>query len=126
MNELDAIQEYFVRVAQDAASTKPLYAEDCVLHYGGRHALSGDYSGVESILEMFRRSAATYARPMSLRPIDIAASEKHVFALLEASIGGVPEPQSWLRVVIFRLAGGLIVEQWLLDYDQALLADLQR
>lgn len=126
MSDREVIQEYFALVAQDAASTKPLYAEECVLHYGGRHALSGDYHGVESILGMFRQSAAAYARPMSLRLKDLAASDSHVFALLEASVGDDSGSESWLRVVVFRLVDGLIAEQWLFDYDQALLADLQR
>jgi hypothetical protein len=126
MSDREVIQEYFDRVAQDPVSTRSLYAEQCVLHYGGRHALSGDYHGVESILGMFRQSAVTYPRPLSLLPVDLAASDRHVFALLEASVGGAPASESWLRVVVFRLAGGLIAEQWLLDYDQALLAQLQR
>ncbi len=127
MSDLTVIQEYFARVAQDAASTASLYAEDCILHYGGRHRLSGDYQGVESILEMFRRSAEAFGRPLSLRPVDLAASEHHVIALLRATFAeGTPEQQSWLRVVVFRLVEGLIMEQWLLDYDQLLLASLQR
>jgi len=123
---LAVIEEYFERVKKDAASSRSLYAEDCVLHYGGRHALSGDYRGLPSILEMFRRSAETYGRPLSLRPFDIAASDQHVIGLLKATFApGTPEQCSWLRVVVFRLVDGLIAEQWLLDYDPALLADLQ-
>lgn len=125
-SDLAVIKEYFVRVAEDAASTRSLYADECVLHYGGRHALSGDYSGIESILAMFRRSAEAFGRPLSLVPFDIAASERHVVGLLTATHStGTAEEQSWLRAVVFRLVGGRIVEQWLLDYDQALLASLQ-
>lgn len=126
-SDLHVIEEYFVRVAQDAASTRSLYAPDCVLHYGGSHALSGDYDGVESILRMFQRSAATFGLPLSLRPFDIAASAQHVIALLKATYAtGELQERSWLRVVVFRLDSGLIAEQWLLDYDQGLVAGLQR
>ncbi len=127
MSDLAVIEEYFSRVAEDAARTRSLYAEDCVLHYGGRHKLSGDYRGVESVLEMFRSSATAFGRPLSLRPVDLAASDRHVMALLNATYAaGEPEERTWLRVVVFRLLDGLIVEQWLLDYDQAEVASLQR
>jgi ketosteroid isomerase-like protein len=127
MSDLEVIQEYFARVAVAAASTRSLYAEDCVLHYGGRHALSGDYEGVERILGMFRASADAFGRPLSLRAFDIAASDQHVIALLNARFApGEPGEQFWMRVVVFRLVEGMIVEQWLFDYDQALLGTLQR
>jgi hypothetical protein len=126
ISDLAVIEEYFARVATDAASTRSLYADDCVLHYGGRHALSGDYRGVESILGMFRASAETFGRPLSLRAFDVAASDHHVIGLLTATFAaGEAEEQSWLRAVVFRLVDGLIVEQWLLDYDQTLVASLQ-
>jgi hypothetical protein len=124
--DIAVIEEYFARVVANAASTRSLYAEGCVLHYGGRHRLSGNYSGVDSILELFQRSADTFGRPLSLQPFDIAASEQYVIALLTVTFGaGTPEEQSWLRVVVFRLADHLIVEQWLFDYDQGLVASLQ-
>jgi len=126
-SDLAVIEEYFARVAEEPASTRSLYAEDCVLHYGGTHRLSGEYEGIDSILEMFRRSPETFGLRLSLRPFDIAASERHVVALLDATLGsGTRADQSWLRVVVFRLVGGLIAEQWLLDYDQDLVARLQR
>jgi SnoaL-like domain len=125
--DLSVIDEYFARVRTDPASTRSLYADECVLHYGGRHALSGDYRGIESILQMFRRSAQTFRRPLALEPFDLAASDRHVFALLTATVAGdAPGAHSWLRVVVFRLVDGRIAEQWLLDYDQALLGSLQR
>lgn len=126
-DDLAVIEEYFARVAEDAASTCSLYAEDCVLHYGGDHALSGEYCGVQSILGMFRRSAEMFGQPLSLRAFDIAASDRHVIALLDAKYArGSREEQSWLRIVVFRLVDHLIAEQWLVDYDQALVASLQR
>jgi hypothetical protein len=126
-SDLAVIEEYFARVAEDPASTQSLYAGDCVLHYGGRHALSGDYEGINSILDMFRRAAEIFGRPLSLRPFDIAASDRHVVALLNATLASGTRPEeSWLRVVVFRLVGGQIAEQWLLDYDPGLVATLQR
>jgi uncharacterized protein len=126
MSDLDVIKDYFARVAEDAVSTRSLYASDCVLHYGGQHALSGDYRGVESILGMFQRSAETFGRPLRLRAFDVAASDRHVIGLLNATFApGEAEEESWLRVVVFSLVDGLIVEQWLLDYDQALVATVQ-
>jgi hypothetical protein len=76
---------------------------------------------------MFRRSAATFKRPLSLRPVDVAASERHVIGLLRATVGeDEADEKSWLRAVVFRVVDGRIVEQWLLDYDQALVASMQR
>lgn len=50
-----------------------------------------------------------------------------VLSGLDATLGsGTRAEQSWLRVVVFRLVDGLIGEQWLLDYDQDLVARLQR
>jgi hypothetical protein len=126
-SDLSVIEDYFARVAEDPASTRSLYAEDCVLHYGGRHALSGDYKGINSILDMFRRAAETFGAPLSLRPFDLAASHRHVVALLDARLAAGARPEeSWLRVVVFRLVAAKIAEQWLLDYDPELVATLQR
>jgi hypothetical protein len=123
----ELIEDYFARVVYDPASSESLYADECVLHYGGNHTLSGDYRGLDNILRMFRGSAATFRRPLSLRLVDVAASDRHVIALVRATVGeGEPDEESWLRAVVFRLSDSLIVEQWLLDYDQALVARLQR
>jgi hypothetical protein len=123
----ELIEDYVSRVRADPESSGSLYADECVLHYGGAHALSGDYHGRDEILAMFRHSAATFKHPLSLRPVDIAASERHVIALIRATVGeGESDAKSWLRAIVFRVVDGRIVEQWLLDYDQALVASMQR
>jgi hypothetical protein len=122
----EVIEEYFGHATVDPAATRPFYAEDCVLHYGGAHKLSGDYHGVEGVLRLFERSAGTFKTPLRLRPMDLATSDEHVVALVNVTVGESPaDEESWLRAVVFRLVDGRISEQWLLDYDQALVARLQ-
>lgn len=124
-SDLDIIRDYFDRVYSDPGASESFYAADCVLHYSGSHILSGDYVGLEAILQMFRESAKRYVMPLTLQLRDLAASDKVVVAVLTARAGAEDTKMTtWLRLVMFRLENGRIAEQWLLDYDQAAVGGL--
>lgn len=118
------IRRYFDAVHSDPARTAELYSVDVVLHYSGRHRLAGDHAGVEAVLELFRRSREAFRGTQRLEVHDILAGDAHVVALLDASAMLDGRPVGWPRAVVFHIAQGRITEQWIMDGDQALVAEI--
>ena len=114
-------RRYFEAVHRDPATTVELYSADVVLHYSGSHLLSGDYVGPAAILELFERSRASFGGKQQLEVHDVLGSADHAVALLAASAEVDGISVSWNRVVVFHVSDGHIVEQWILDDDQALM-----
>lgn len=114
-------RRYFEAVHRDPSTTGELYSPGAVLHYSGKHRLSGDYRGPAAILDLFTHSRASFGGTQTLEVHDVLGSADHAVALLAASaeLGGTRV--HWNRVVVFHVSGNRIVEQWILDDDQALL-----
>jgi ketosteroid isomerase-like protein len=115
---VDLIRRYFDAVHRDPAETSALYAPGAVLHYSGRHVLSGDHRGVEAIQHLFRQSREVFQGTQRLEVHDVVAGGGHAVALLEASAERDGRRAEWRRVVVFHVSAGLIQEQWIIDSEQ--------
>ena len=118
------VRRYFATVHRNPTETFDLYSSEVVLHYSGRHRLSGDHRGPAEVMELFDRSRQAFAGSQRLVVHDVLAGEDHAVALLSASAVLAGREVTWNRVVVFHAAGGLITEQWILDGDQQLVDDL--
>lgn len=102
----------------DIETVRTMLTDDVVWHVPGRSAIAGDHVGRTDVLAYFhhRRQLGRGAFKVSVH--DVLANDER--AVLFA--GGQAERDGgtiqWETVGIFRLAGGKIVECWLLPFDQ--------
>ncbi len=118
------IRRYFQTVKNDVANVRRLYAPDAVLTYAGRHRLGGIYRGPDQIDELFRRSRQAFGGSQRLDLHDVATSDQHAVALLNASAQHRGHTVSWHRIVVFHVRDGVIAEQWIHDSDQHLVEEV--
>ena len=120
----ELVRRYFETVHRNPAETFDLYASEAVLHYSGRHRLSGDHRGPAGVMELFERSRQAFGGSQRLVVHEVLAGEDHAVALLTASATLAGREVTWNRVVVFHTAAGRITEQWIVDGDQQLVDDL--
>ena len=94
-----------------------LLAEDVRWHVPGTSPIAGDHRGRAAVLDYFRRRRDLAAGTMRMEPGQRLVSDDVVVELTEgrATLGGREE--TWGTAGVYRLAGGLIVEAWLVPFD---------
>jgi uncharacterized protein len=70
----DALDTYN---AGDLEGLRAVLAEDILWHVGGEHPLSGDYRGVEAVLDYYTKVREQTGGTLRLEPIDILADDRH-------------------------------------------------
>ena len=93
------------------------FADDVVVHVGGRSKLSGDVKGVAELQETFGRFMQGLGEGAVLETHEILASDTHGVVLqnYKAERGG--ERINIQGVAIFHMSGGKITEAWFIDVD---------
>ena len=101
----------------DQAPAAALLTADVVWHVPGRSAIAGDHRGREEVLRYFttRRDLAQSTFRITVRDVLASDDRAVLFAGGEVQRGGAAE--TWETVSVFRIAGGLIAECWVLPYD---------
>ena len=98
---------------------RPFLADDVLWHVGGNHSMSGDYVGIEAVIDYFRRVRKETAGTLRSRPPRSLANDRHA-SMLHACLR-VPR-----RAMDGRAAGrgthagsnGRWTEYWALASDQ--------
>lgn len=103
----------------DLPAIAACYADGFTLHYGGRHALSGDHVGkAQALRTLAAFSARTGRRLVAI--VDVLAGAERGAVIVREAFGGTEA----LRVLVYRVEDGLLAECWVLDMDQALIDGL--
>jgi ketosteroid isomerase-like protein len=63
--------------AGDLERMREFIAEDIVWHVGGDHPLSGDYRGVDAVLDYYARVKEQTGGTLTLEPVDVLANDEH-------------------------------------------------
>lgn len=100
------------------AEAGELFAPDAVWHFPGQNAISGDYRGVQAILDEFlpkfpALSGSTFRSTL----VDVAEGEKHTFALQRSQAERDGRAYDYLVCQLFTLEEGLIREVSSYPYD---------
>ena len=60
-------------------------ADDIVWHVGGNHEMSGDYIGIEAVVDYFRRVRRETAGTLQVQPAEILANDRHASIFMRVS-----------------------------------------
>lgn len=106
--------------AGDIGALVAVYADDFTLHYGGANAWSGTHAGKDAALKAL--AAVTVATKRRLIEIVDVMAGAALGTLIVREAFTAPEGDVIVsRVLVYRVAEGLMRECWLYDSDQALV-----
>ena len=103
----------------DVEAVAELLADDVVWHVPGSSPIAGDHRGREAVVAYFERRRALADDTFVMHPKGVLEDGDAVVQLVdgEAVIGG--ERRTWSTAGVYRVAGGLIAEVWLVPLDLA-------
>ena len=117
-NEVLLRMAYEAQARGDLDAYLALLTEDFVLHVPGRSQMAGDYSGKEAVRRHFRdiadRSGGTFRTAVH----DVAVSDDHVIALVNARAIRDGEIVELPRVHVWHVKGQKLSELWIHPADQ--------
>lgn len=96
-----------------------LLAEDVVWHLPGRHPLSGDHRGRDTVMAAIRRFDDLSAT-LQLEVHDVLANDEHAVALLRATGTRQGKRYDSLEMDVFHIRNGKVTEFWSFSEDQRL------
>jgi ketosteroid isomerase-like protein len=101
----------------DVQAMMDLFADDAVIHVGGRSKLAGDYKGKDQLLEMYGRFIQSLGNIEEMSTHDILANDTHGIQLQS-----VTAERDGQRITIksfgaMHFADGKVTEAWFLDED---------
>ena len=107
-------------LAGDLGRVVDLYHPELVLHYGGSNPLSGEHCGKDAAIETLLAVQARTQR-VPLQVIDVMESPDHAAAWVRERWVVDGEEIELDRLLVYRIADGMLAECWLYDQDQALV-----
>jgi ketosteroid isomerase-like protein len=104
-------------VKGDPSQMFAMFAEDAVIHIGGRSKLAGDYKGIQQIQESFGKFMQAAGGAPEFDTHDILANDTHGVFLqtLRTTRGG--ERVSIPGIAIMNFTNGKVTEAWFNDLD---------
>jgi 2'-5' RNA ligase len=96
---------------------RELLSEDVVWHVPGRSAIAGDHRGIKEVLAYFERRRAMTDATFRVTVHGVTTIGDRVVQLAGGSAMRDGRALSWETAGVFRVAGGRIVECWLLPFD---------
>ena len=101
----------------DVEKMMSFFADDVVVHIGGRNQMSGDKKGKQELIESFGSFMQAMGEDAKFETHDIVAGDTHGFILQSFSSNKGGKPLEVNGIGIFHFAGGKISEAWFLDED---------
>lgn len=121
----DVLRRYADEWWAGSPSLFDLYADDCTFHYAGTTDLAGTHVGKDACLTAMI-TARSRARSELLEVIDVLAGDAQGAIVVRERLERDGSAHEVVRTLRYRVAGGQIVECWLLDQDQRLIDELWR
>ncbi len=103
----------------DHDAMREFLAPDILWHVGGNHEMSGDYVGVDAVIDYFRRVRHETAGTLQVEPAEILANDRHASIFMRVS---AYREVRWMDVLIAEAltldADGHWTEYWALADDR--------
>lgn len=101
----------------DLETIQKLFAEDAILHVGGRSPISGDYKGRDEVLGFLGQVVSLSDGTFKSTLHDILGSDKHVVALSTATGQRGGKRLNVQGVETYHLKGDQVAEAWFISSD---------
>lgn len=120
---ITVIQTYWdALMAGDMTTFRSLLAPDAVIHYPGRHHLSGDYTTNDDIVGLYTKLTRFIQDGVFVgRVLDVMLGEVHTAVVIEYDLRMPFKTQHGRAIGLFILEDGLIKEYWLHEWDQHMI-----
>lgn len=103
----------------DDNAMRGFLADDILWHVGGNHEMSGDYIGIEAVVDYFRRVRRETAGTLQVEPAEILANDRHASIFMRVS---AYRDVRWMDVLLAEALtldpNGRWTEYWALANDQ--------
>jgi len=106
--------------AMDKGNPQPMFdmfADDAVIHVGGRNKIAGDYKGKDEIQKSFGMFMQSLGENPKMETHAILADDEHAVVLQKASASRGGKNIEIPGVGIFHFANGKVSEAWFHDMD---------
>ena len=103
---------------KDIAAAQDLLADDVTWHFAGRHPFSGDYTGKDTVQDVWARRRKLTGGTLTYEVHDVLANDEHVAALLTNKAERDGKTLEWKSVSVYHMRDGQIVEAWDHNDDQ--------
>ena len=103
---------------KDIASAQDLLADDVTWHFAGRHPFSGDYTGKDTVQEVWSKRRKLTGGTLTYEVHDVLANDDHVVSLLSNTAERDGRSLEWKSVSVYHMKDGQIVEAWDHNEDQ--------
>ena len=104
----------------DLAAIFACYHDDFTLHYGGAHSLSGTHEGKAAALAALAEFSKRTGRKL-VSILDVMAGPERAVLIAREHFDNGTLIADVDRVLVYRIADGMLRECWLYDADQALI-----
>jgi uncharacterized protein len=101
----------------DLEAIQNLFAEDAILHVGGRNQISGDYKGRDEVLGFLGQCVSLSDGTFKATPHDILGSEGHVVVLSRVTAERAGKRLDLPAVETYHLQGEKVSEAWFISSD---------
>ena len=103
---------------KDIASAQDLLADDVTWHFAGRHPFSGDYTGKDTVQEVWSKRRKLTGGTLNYEVHDVLANDDHVVSLLSNKAERDGRSLEWKSVSVYHMKDGQIAEAWDHNEDQ--------
>ncbi|MFZ5670613.1 MAG: nuclear transport factor 2 family protein [Pseudomonadota bacterium] len=93
------------------------YADDFVLHWYGDNPLAGTKRGKPAAVEALMTFTRRTGRKLT-GVVDVMAGAELAIAIVREEITAAGETREVERILVYRVANGLLAECWVYDQDQ--------
>ena len=117
-NEALLRREYEARASGDDRALAEVLADDVVWHVPGRSAISGDYRGIDEVMEYVRRRRNLVAGTFQITVHDVLANDEHGLVIASGKAIRDGTAFEWRAHGLYRFRDGRIAESWVLPENQ--------
>ena len=112
----DALEVYN---SGDHDAMREFLGDDIVWHVGGNHDMSGDYRGIEAVVDYFRDVRKATAGTLQVEPVEVLANDRHASIFMHVTAHRDVRTLDVLLAEALTLdARGRWSEYWALAKDQ--------
>jgi len=101
----------------DVQGLMAMFADDAIIHIGGRSNMAGDYKGKDQLLEVYGRFMQSLGNIEEMGTHDILANDTHGIQLQSVTAERDGERITIKSMGVMHFTDGKVTEAWFIDED---------